>query len=43
LDRRVLTAPYGAGILDAIAGNVVRCGTAEDVATAVAGVFDEVG
>jgi ATP-dependent DNA helicase DinG len=40
LDRRLVTAPYGATVLGAIADDVVRCDSAEGIAAAVAGVFD---
>ena len=41
LDRRLVTAPYGATVLGAIADDVARCDSAEAIAAAVAEVFDE--
>jgi len=43
LDRRLVTAPYGATVLGAIADNIIQCDTAGDIAAAVADVFGGAG
>jgi len=40
LDRRLVTAPYGPTVLDAIADDVVRCNSTGEIAAAVAALFD---